>query len=73
MTDNLGGLGDVQLHLVDSVDKAREFISWLGERRPHNAIAIDIETGELPGGGPGSIRTPGHGDGRCVHQGAHWR
>ena len=47
MTDNLQ---DVQLHLIDNVDKAREFLSWLGERRPHNAIAIDTETGELPGG-----------------------
>ena len=35
------GLGDVQLHLVDSVEKAGELLTWLGERRPHDAIAID--------------------------------
>ena len=41
------GLGNVKLHLVDSVEKAHEFISWLGEKRPHNAIAIDTETGAV--------------------------
>ena len=47
MTDS--GLGDVKLHLVDSVEKADAFIRWLGERRPHNAIAVDTETGEWLG------------------------
>lgn len=40
------GLAAVQLHLVDSVSKAEEFLRWLGERRPHGAIGLDIETGE---------------------------
>lgn len=40
------GLASVQLHLVDSVEKAGEFLRWLGERRPHGAIGLDIETGE---------------------------
>jgi len=69
LTDNIGGLGDVQLHLVDSVDKAREFISWLGERRPHNAVAIDIETGELPGGARSHALSPWHGQIRLVQVG----
>ena len=64
------GLGDVQLHLVDNVDKAREFISWLGERRPHNAIAVDTETGEIP---PYGVRehalSPWHGQLRLVQVG----
>lgn len=42
-------LTDVKLHLVDSSEKAHEFIRWLGDRRPHNAIALDIETGEIAG------------------------
>ena len=66
MTDNLQ---DVQLHLVDNVDKAREFISWLGERRPHNAIAIDTETGELPGGERDHALSPWHGQLRLVQVG----
>ena len=66
MTDNLQ---DVQLHLVDSVDKARDFLSWLGERRPHNAIAIDTETGELPGGVRDHALSPWHGQLRLVQVG----
>jgi len=63
------GLGDVQLHLVDSVEKARDFISWLGERRPYNAIAIDTETGELPGGRREDALSPWHGKLRLVQVG----
>jgi DNA polymerase-1 len=63
------GLGDVKLHLVDSVEKAQEFISWLGERRPHNAIAIDTETGELPGGKREDALSPWHGKLRLVQVG----
>lgn len=66
MTDNLQ---DVQLNLVDSVDKARDFLSWLGERRPHNAIAIDTETGELPGGVRDHALSPWHGQLRLVQVG----
>ena len=66
MTDNLQ---DVQLHLIDNVDKAREFLSWLGERRPHNAIAIDTETGELPGGVREHALSPWHGQLRLVQVG----
>ena len=66
MTDNLQ---DVQLHLIDNVDKAREFLSWLGERRPHNAIAIDTETGELPGGVRDHALSPWHGQLRLVQVG----
>lgn len=39
MTD---GLKDVQLHFIDSVDDAAEFMRWLGER--HEVIAVDTET-----------------------------
>ena len=46
MTQNDAGLGNVKLHLVDSVEKAQEFLTWLGQRRPYDAIAIDTETGE---------------------------
>ena len=66
MTDNLQ---DVQLHLIDNVDKAREFLSWLGERRPHNALAIDTETGELPGGVRDHALSPWHGQLRLVQVG----
>lgn len=63
------GLSDVQLHLVDNVEKAHEFISWLGERRPHNALGIDTETGELPGGPREHALSPWHGQLRLVQVG----
>ena len=63
------GLNDVKLHLVDNVDTAREFISWLGERRPYNAIAIDTETGENPGGERKDALSPWHGQLRLVQVG----
>ena len=63
------GLGDVQLHLVDSVEKAGEFLTWLGERRPHDAIAIDTETGEYPGPDRKDALSPWHGRLRLVQVG----
>jgi len=63
------GLGDVQLHLVDSVEKAGEFLTWLGERRPHDAIAIDTETGEYPGQDRKDALSPWHGRLRLVQVG----
>ena len=67
MTTN--GLGDVQLHLVDSVEKAGEFLTWLGQRRPHDAIAIDTETGEYPGRDRKDALSPWHGRLRLVQVG----
>ena len=63
------GLTDVKLHLVDSVNKAGQFLSWLGERRPHNAVAIDIETGEYPGTDKKGALSPWHGNIRLVQVG----
>lgn len=63
------GLEGVQLNLVNSVDEARKFISWLGERRPHNALAIDTETGELPGKPRDHALSPWHGRLRLVQVG----
>lgn len=60
---------DVGLHYVDSVEKAQEFLSWLGQRRPHNAIAIDTETGERPGGERKDALSPWHGRLRLVQVG----
>jgi DNA polymerase-1 len=62
-------LGDVQLHLVNTVDEAQNFLRWLGERRPHDAIAIDTETGELPGGPRKDALSPWHGQLRLVQIG----
>lgn len=62
-------LSGVQLHLVDSVEKAAEFLTWLGERRPHDAIAIDTETGELPGRSRQDALSPWHGRLRLVQVG----
>jgi len=55
--------------LVDTVDKAREFLTWLGERRPLEAIAIDTETGELPGKPRKDALSPWHGQLRLVQVG----
>lgn len=68
MTDT-SGLSSVKLHLVDSVQKAQEFLSWAGERRPHNAVAVDIETGEFLGQDPKGALSPWHGDIRLVQVG----
>ena len=63
------GLSNVKLHLVDSTEKATEFISWLGQRRPYNAISIDIETGENIGEGSKGALSPWHGHIRLVQVG----
>lgn len=65
----MSGLANVQLHLVDNVDKAQKFITWLGERRPLNAVAVDIETGELPGNPKTDAFSPWHGRMRLVQVG----
>lgn len=39
---------DVKLHIVNNVEMAGKFMSWLGERHgPFNTIAVDTETGGL--------------------------
>lgn len=63
------GLGDVRLELVDSLEQANSFMRWLGERRPLNAIAIDTETGELPGNPRDHALSPWHGRLRLVQVG----
>ncbi len=68
-TSAANGLADVQLHLVDSVEKATEFIHWLSERRPHGAVGLDIETGEKQGNPKSDALSPWHGDIRLVQIG----
>ncbi len=46
MTEATNGLSDVKLHLVDSVEMASKFLAWASERRPYDAVGVDIETGE---------------------------
>ena len=65
----MAGLENVQLHLVRDVESAGRFLTWLGERRPHDAIAIDIETGELPGRPRKDALSPWHGRIRLVQIG----
>lgn len=62
-------LSSVQLHLVDTAQKANDFLAWLSERRPHNALAIDTETGELPGKPREHALSPWHGRLRLVQVG----
>jgi DNA polymerase-1 len=63
------GLEGIEVTLVDSADKASDFIAWLGQRRPYNAIAIDTETGERPGRPRSDALSPWHGDLRLVQVG----
>ena len=63
------GLQSVQLHLVDSVEKADNFLNWLSQTRPLNAIAVDIETGELSGRPRKDALSPWHGRIRLVQVG----
>lgn len=65
----MADLSQVQLHLVNSVESANDFLSWLSERRPHNAIAIDTETGEIPGNPRQHALSPWHGRLRLVQVG----
>ena len=65
----MAGLDGVQLELIDSIDQAQKFMHWLGERRPLNAIAIDTETGELPGNPRDHALSPWHGRLRLVQVG----
>lgn len=67
MSDN--DLSNVQLHLVDNVQKAQDFLHWLGQRRPYNAISVDTETGELPGNPRDHALSPWHGRLRLVQVG----
>lgn len=62
-------LKGVSLRLVDSVSSASEFLSWLGERRPEDAIGLDIETGQLPGRQANDALSPWHGQIRLVQIG----
>lgn len=59
----------VELHLIDNAEEAVNFLNWLGQRRPHNAVAIDIETGELPGGKREDALSPWRGQIRLVQVG----
>lgn len=65
----MSDLSSVKLSLVDSAQKASEFVAWLSERRPHGAIAIDTETGELPGNPREHALSPWHGRLRLVQVG----
>ena len=62
-------LSNVQLHLVDSAEKATQFLEWLSQRRPHNALSVDTETGELPGNPRDHAFSPWHGRLRLVQVG----
>jgi DNA polymerase I len=65
-TEDLSG---VQLHLVDNVAEAQNFLAWLSERRPYDAISVDTETGELPGNPRKHALSPWHGRLRLVQVG----
>ena len=65
----IGSMNDVNLRLIDSVEEAQNFLAWISERRPHNAIAIDTETGELPGKDRKDALSPWHGRLRLVQVG----
>jgi len=63
------GLDGVNVHFVDSSEKAAKFMTWLSERRPMSAVGVDIETGEYPGTDKKGALSPWHGDIRLVQIG----
>jgi DNA polymerase-1 len=67
--NRLKDLSNVQLHLVDSVETAEKFIRWVAERRPYSALAVDTETGEIPGKERGGAFSPWQGKLRFVQVG----
>jgi DNA polymerase-1 len=54
-------LSGVQLHLVDTVEKAGQLMTWLGTVHEDDVIAVDTETGERPGRPKGDALSPWHG------------
>jgi DNA polymerase-1 len=62
-------LSGVQLHLVDSAQKANDFLHWISQRRPYDALSVDTETGELPGNPRTDAFSPWHGRLRLVQVG----
>jgi len=69
MTQEISALSQIKLHLVDDYKTAGEFLSWLGERRPLDAVAVDIETGELDGNDRKDALSPWLGRIRLVQVG----
>lgn len=67
--ERIRDLSAVQLHFVNSSEEAHKFMQWMGERRPHNALAVDIETGELPGTERENAFSPWRGNIRLVQVG----
>jgi DNA polymerase-1 len=67
--EQVSALSSVDLHLVNTVEKAGDFLTWLSQRRPHDAVSVDTETGEKPGGARGDALSPWHGDIRLVQVG----
>jgi DNA polymerase-1 len=65
----MGALDNVQLHFVNSLDEAQKFLTWLGQRRPNDAVAFDIETGEYKGHDKKDALSPYHGKIRLVQIG----
>lgn len=63
------GLGNPELRLVNSISEAQELIHWMGQRRPLNAISIDLETGEKPGTDKKGALSPWHGNIRLAQIG----
>lgn len=66
MAEDLSG---VTFRVVDSVDAAMAFLTWLGERHEGGVIAVDTETGEYPGRPRDDAFSPWHGRLRLVQVG----
>ena len=69
MTDNDIVLTGVSLRLIDTVEAASDFLTWLSQRRPGQAVGLDIETGQLPGRASTDALSPWHGRIRLVQIG----
>lgn len=57
----MADLSKVKLEFVDTVDKASQLMTWLGERRPDETLGVDLETGEFPGNPKEHSFSPWHG------------
>jgi DNA polymerase-1 len=65
----MADLSGVRLEFVDSVEKAGQLMSWLGERRPDETLGVDLETGEYPGNPKEDAFSPWHGQIRLAQIG----
>jgi len=64
-----GPLSQTEAELIESTEDAQSFIEWIRNKNPNSPLAIDIETGQLPGRMKKDALSPWRGQIRLVQVG----